>query len=184
MGRFFFFGAALALIIGSVAVVRWSGDPPPSSAPVATVSDDLVGLPDGSTLIAGHGTVTRDLTDWLQGTAPGKRTFELGGHQFIGHSDEMTPESGGRLPRLIAMLRAYPDVDLIAVGHAAASGNAKEEDTLARARAEGLVQALTNAGISATRLSVESRGAKEPLPDMLPESEHNDRVTLTLTRRE
>jgi hypothetical protein len=49
----------------------------------------------------------------VDGLVSGNRvshTFELGGHEFVGRTDHPTQKSMGRLPRLVAMLKANPEV--------------------------------------------------------------------------
>ncbi len=182
--RFLLFAAfVLVIFTGGMALKRWQNAPPAdvSAEPAGPV--DLVGLPDGSTMMAASGTVTRALVDWLEGSVPGSKSFELGGELFAGRTADPTPDSLGRLPRLVAMLKAYPQVDLVAVGHASASGDPRQDDALATARAERLVDLLKQAGIDGNRLHIEGRGAAEPLPGTAAASQRNDRVSVVLRRR-
>ncbi len=134
-------------------------------------------------MMAASGTVTRALVDWLQADTPGSKTFDLGGELFAPRTADPTPDSLGRLPRLVAMLKAYPQVDLVAVGHASASGDPRQDAALATARAERLVDLLKQAGIDGNRLHVESQGSADPLPGVNAASPRNDSVSVVLKRR-
>ncbi len=90
--RFLLFIAFLLFTI-SIGMVwkRWE-DRPPVPIPSAHSSPyALVGLPNGSTMMAERGTVTRALVDWLEDTTPGSKSFELGGEEFIGRTANPTP---------------------------------------------------------------------------------------------
>lgn len=144
----------------------------------------LVALSDGSTMIAKDGTVGRDLVDWLASRHSTEKSFELGGHQFVGRTTEPTAETLGRIPRLVAMLKANPDVKAVIVGHTDPSGDATVDRDVALKRAQTLANLLEDGGIDAQRLTVESVGASEPLTksDTKEGRASNQRVSLTLLR--
>lgn len=146
----------------------------------------LVALSDGSTLIAKEGTVGRELVDWLAARDGTEKGFELGGHQFVGRSMQPTAETLGRIPRLIAMLKANPDVQAKIVGHTDASGDANADERIALERAKTLAGLLQDGGIEGGRLTVESRGADEPVSkdETAAGRAANQRVSLILTRKE
>lgn len=133
-------------------------------------------------MIAAHGTVARGLVDWLAESENESGTFELGGQEFVGRTADPTPESLGRLTRLVAMLKAYPRVHLLVVGHSSASSDHQQDYALSMARANRVIDLLKQAHISPRRLKAEGRGAQDPLQGTHGSSPRNDRVTLTLTR--
>ncbi|MBO9713821.1 OmpA family protein [Sphingomonas sp.] len=142
---------------------------------------DIVDLPDGGTLMASKGTVTRSLVDWLKSDAD-TGNFELGGQEFVGRTAQPTPESLGRVPRLAAMLKAYPEVHLVVTGHASASGNAAADEALALERAKAAAKLIEGSGIPAERIRFEGQGSAAPLAGTKPEDPRNERVSLMLTR--
>jgi outer membrane protein OmpA-like peptidoglycan-associated protein len=135
-------------------------------------------------LLVQKGTVSQELVDWLASGEATTRTFELGGHQFIGRTAEPTPEAIGRATRLLAMLRAYPDVTVTVVGHTDPSSDSEADQALSLARAQRLVQMLVSSGISSTRLLAVGHGSGEPLADNRTAEgrARNQRVTLVLRR--
>lgn len=173
-------------VFGAIALRRCSEDALLASNETHGDASAIVSLPDGSTMLAPNGTVGRDLVDWLSRREPGQRTFELGGQEFVGRTSELTPESIGRIPRLIAMLRANPDVKVVIVGHTDPSGDQKSDLEISRARANALLRILRDARISATRLSIQARAASDPIAsnDSPDNRKRNQRVSLVLSRTE
>lgn len=184
MTRLIFFVMFVILFASvTIGVKSCSERPAQPDVAIGNVSE-VVALRDGSTMIAPDGSVARDLVDWLAERKPGQKSFELGGQEFVGRSAEPTAESIGRIPRLAAMLRANHDVHATVVGHTDASGDPEADLALSRARAETLVQRLEQAGVSATKLTVEARGSAEPIAtgDTPADRARNERVSLVLTR--
>ncbi|PZU07762.1 OmpA family protein [Sphingomonas sp.] len=175
---------ALAFMSVALAVKSCSNDmPDPAPGPVGNPAG-VVALSDGSTMIAQPGSVGRDLVDWLARGDPGRKKFELGGQEFVGRTAVPTAESLGRTSRLIAMLRANPDVDVTIVGHTDPSDDAAADRSLGLARANALSRLLRDGHIAAGRISVESRGSSDPIaPNGTVEGRaRNQRVTLYLSR--
>lgn len=180
----FFF---MALVVSSLLILkRCSEDSPRQSAEVRGNPSVIVALADGSTMVAPRGTVGRALVDWLARREPGQKTFELGGQEFVGRTAELTTESRGRVPRLIAMLRATPDVKVVIVGHTDPSGDKAADRAILQARADVLLAKLRDGRISSHRLRTEARGASEPIaPNDSPSNrQRNQRVSLVLSRTE
>lgn len=177
----------MALVVsGSLAVKRCSQQSPPEPADVPGDPSVIVALADGSTMVAPHGTVGRALVDWLARREPGQKAFELGGQEFVGRTAQPTTESLGRIPHLIAMLRANPDVTVVIVGHTDPSGDETADRALSQARADVVRDMLRDDRISAHRLSTEARGASDPIaPNDSPGNRRrNQRVSLILSRAE
>jgi outer membrane protein OmpA-like peptidoglycan-associated protein len=143
------------LVIVALAMVRSCASHPgkPVAGAVSPSGDsDIVALRDRSTLHVPKGTVGRDLVDWLARSDATPATFELAGQQFVGRSAEPTPELIGRASRLVAVLRAHPEVSVTIVGHTAPSADAVADQALSLARAQRLVQLLASDGIRPARL--------------------------------
>jgi outer membrane protein OmpA-like peptidoglycan-associated protein len=176
----------VVLAFVAIAMGNWPSHQPKSA--VATVSpsghSEIVALRDRSTLHVAEGTVGRDLVDWLASGEATSRKFELGGYQFVGRTAEPTPETMGRATRLVALLKAYPDVVVTVVGHSDRSADAEADHALSLARAQRLVQLLASGGIRPERLQAEGHGSSEPLAEDGPRAgrDRNHRVSLILRR--
>ncbi len=172
------------IFFGSIAVKRYSEESSPNPRGVDGDSSAIVALADGSTMAVPRGTVGRALVDWLSGRQPGQKTFELGGQEFVGGTAELTPESRGRITRLVAMLRANPDVKVVIVGHAAPSGNEAADRAMSQARADVVLEQLRDGRIASHRLSTEARAASDPIvPNDSPRNrQRNQLVSLILSR--
>jgi outer membrane protein OmpA-like peptidoglycan-associated protein len=180
----FFF---IALVVSSSLTLKRCSENAPREPPkMRGDPSGIVALADGSTMVAPRGTVGRALVDWLARREPGQKTFELGGQEFVGRTAELTTESRGRVPRLIAMLRANPDVKVIIVGHTDPSGDEAADRAISRARADVLLAMLRDGHISSHRLRTEARGASDPIvPNDSPGNrQRNQRVSLVLSRTE
>src|SRR3546814_16555 len=141
------------VITGSLAVKSCSDRGRPPSTPSTGDGSALVALRDGSTMMAQQGSIGRQLVDWLAARGPGEKTFELGGQEFVGRSATPTPESIGRVSRLVAMLRANTDVRVTIIGHTDPSGDKEADHALGIARAEALAQRLREGDRKSTRLN-------------------------------
>jgi outer membrane protein OmpA-like peptidoglycan-associated protein len=187
MKRLFFlllFFAVIAFV--AIAVRNCSSNRTGQFASAALPSGDVevVALRDKSTLLVQKGSVGQDIVDWLARHDRATRTFELGGDQFVGRTAEPTPEAIGRATRLVALLRANPDVTVTIVGHTVASSDAAADRALSVARAQHLLQTLASNGIRRERLRAEGHGSSEPLADNRTAEgrARNQRITLVLSR--
>ncbi|PTD19019.1 OmpA family protein [Sphingomonas fennica] len=191
MVRLIFLSLFLLLVAAGALALRScdarSDNPVPEEAPLnAAVADVIVGLPNGATLVAQKGTVGRQLIEWLAMNDGKAMPFELGGKEFLPGSTNPTVEDSGRLPRLVMMLKAYPDVDVQILGHARASGDERADIALSEARARFVVDRLRKEGIGEDRLSAKGVGSSQPLPPDSPlraGGATDDRVSLVLVRR-
>lgn len=180
---------ALMLLLAAAAVLGLRACTEQAERPVAKanpqVADAIVGLPDGETLIAAKGSVGRGLIDWLDASEGSMASFEVGGREFVEGSATPTAEGAGRLPRLVMILRAYPDVHVTIVGHSGPSGDPAADKELSRARAQFVADELLAGGLEAARVSIRAAGSAEPLPADSPlraGGASDNRVSLTLTR--
>src|SRR5258707_7588460 len=130
----------------------------------SAVTGGIVALPNGATMVAKNGTVGRELIDWLAGDEH-SRSFELGGQEFTGRSAEPTMQSQVRLPRLIEMLKAHPDVRIEIIGHSDRSADRAADLALSETRAHNVAHALELGGISARRIAFEGHGGDQPIGD-------------------
>lgn len=188
MARLLLFLLSATLLIAVAMAMKScsNADDAPSDLSGSEGGTGLVALHDGSTMMAQPGTVGRDLVDWLAARRAGQKAFELGGQEFVGRTATPTAESIGRVPRLIAMLRANPDVRVTVIGHAAPSGNEQADRALGAARAEMLARLLREGGVSPDRISTDSKGSAVPLTSSATAvgRARNQRVSLILSRNE
>jgi outer membrane protein OmpA-like peptidoglycan-associated protein len=178
------FIAVLAFV--AIAVRNCSSNQAKPGVAVASPSgsSEIVALRDRTTLLVQKDSVGEDIVDWVVGRETAARKFELGGHQFVGRTAEPTPEALGRATRLVAILRANPDVSVTVIGHTDPSPDAAADRALSLERAQGFVQLLTNGGIRPKRLEAEGHGSSEPVADNRTAEGRasNQRVSLVLRR--
>jgi outer membrane protein OmpA-like peptidoglycan-associated protein len=172
-----------SLTTAAVLAIQSCQDRPAPETQASSGDIGIVALPDGSTLLAEEGTIGRELVDWLE-SGEKSRSFELGGQEFAGRSSEPTNEAAGRLPRLIALLKAYGNVGIRIIGHSDKSEDEAADQALSEERARAVAETIEAGGISRDRISVEGRGGNEPVADNAsPEGRaHNQRVSIVLTR--
>lgn len=182
-----YIGLAMCAMIGGGGLIwqstRWPADQIVPTGP--DTDTGLVALPDGSTMQAVKGTTKRQLVDWLA-SGEQSRAFELGGDQFVGRSPEPTPMSVARIKTLVGMMKSYPDVDILIVGHCDCTGDAAADSMLGTARANSVARYLQAGGIGRSRIAVDTRGGSQPVgDDNTPEGRSaNQRVSIVLSRRD
>jgi OmpA-OmpF porin, OOP family len=85
------------------------------------------------------------------------------GINFDTDSDHIRDESRPTLDKIVALLKARPDLKLSVDGHTDSSGAAEHNQDLSTRRAKSVVAYLTAAGIGAGRLSPAGYGATRPV---------------------
>lgn len=78
-------------------------------------------------------------------------------------SDRIIPRSYAEVKRIADLMQANPSVKFRVVGHTDSDGSDDYNLTLSQKRAAAVVQALTEMGIQANRLTSEGAGESEPL---------------------
>lgn len=91
--------------------------------------------------------------------------FTLAGDAFASGQSTLTAGAGASLRALAAYLELAADVRVEIVGHTDAQGAADANRQLSQRRAEAVRRALIDAGIPASRIRAEGRGAAEPVAD-------------------
>jgi len=139
----------------------------------------IVVLGNGTIVEARDGSVAQELVDWLEQPRQSPRMFHLGGVQFEGRSSVPTIAARHRLPALVKMLSAYPEVKARFTGFTRSTGNPADDQAVEIARANWAVDALVSAGIDPERLSARAstRANENAAPGDLPE-----RVDLELSK--
>ena len=123
------------------------------------------------------GEVRESFAGTLQSLPPRPATFVL---YFVVGTDELTEESKGELPKVLAALRDRPVPDVLVVGHTDTVGDLRGNDRLSAQRAETMKGHLVQIGIAADRIRTAGRGERELLirtPDNVDEP-RNRRVEI------
>ncbi|MDP3858155.1 MAG: OmpA family protein [Stagnimonas sp.] len=81
---------------------------------------------------------------------------------FQGDSTTLDAESQARLPQVLSEVAGYPAPELVVIGHTDRVGALEYNDQLGLARARVVRAALIAMGIDAARISLSSRGEREP----------------------
>jgi len=72
--------------------------------------DELVLLPDGSTLLVKHKSTGRRISDWLKLDRKGEETFQVGNSNFAPGSAELTHGGWEHLSEFARMLKAHQNI--------------------------------------------------------------------------
>lgn len=83
-------------------------------------------------------------------------TFETG-------KADLKPESMVEINRVAKLMKEYPDLEFEVQGHCDNTGSDKVNDPLSQLRAEAIVSALADLGISESRLTPVGKGSHEPV---------------------
>lgn len=119
-------------------------------------SDDIIVLPDGTTMVSRIGSRDRAMAEWLTSGHTQGETFAFGDRSFVPGTARLTRDGLGEGAMLATLLRATPDARLRLVGQAGAAGAAAGDERLARKRGEVLASFLVDRGILADRLEIAS----------------------------
>lgn len=101
---------------------------------------------------------------------------------FLGDSDELTPQSMQQLPGILAELRRRSVAEIVVVGHTDRVGKTDYNDRLSLQRAQRMVSELEKIGIPISVIIASGRGEREPLvatEDEVPEP-RNRRVEVSV----
>lgn len=131
----------------------------PQAPEMVRASRNLLLLDNGAFVEARDGSVAKRLVDWLQVPDRSARVFHLGGVRFEGRARIPTDAARHRVPTLAKLLIAYPDVRATFIGFTNPTRNRVDDQAVAFARANWVVDALQKAGINPRRLS--ARAATE-----------------------
>lgn len=91
-------------------------------------------------------------------------TFDSG-ILFTFDSDMVRGDAGTNLSNLAASVKAYPDTELLIVGHTDATGSDSYNQGLSERRAASAKRYLVSQGVPDERVKVEGRGETEPVAD-------------------
>ena len=101
---------------------------------------------------------------------------------FLGDSDEFTPESKLEIPKILKEIAGHPSPEIIVVGHTDRVGSLTYNDGLSLRRAGRVRVQLEKIGIPSEQIQVAGRGEREPLVPTEDEvaEPRNRRVEITV----
>ena len=104
---------------------------------------------------------------------------------FATGSATILPESDEQLNNIVAILKAYPNVNVKIGGYTDNTGNAAANQKLSQQRADAVQQALVGKGIDAGRLKAEGYGDQHPVGDNATDDGRakNRRIALRVTKK-
>ena len=121
--------------------------------------DQLVMLPDGSTMLARHGSTARIMAHWLDEDPLGAKRFDVGDENFAPASAALTQDGWEHVAQFSQMLRAHHNVSamvLYTAAHGVASTVELEHQRADRIRAEALKQGVDEEQISVSKEGFEA----------------------------
>ena len=123
-----------------------------SDRPRYRAADDVVVLPNGTTMLIEHGSPTSRTLDWLNQWTGSAQTIELGNADFASGSAAFTREGWERLVEQAHILKAYRDLTILILfcAHHDDASTLKLE----RARAYGIRDELLKQGVDEQQVSV------------------------------
>jgi outer membrane protein OmpA-like peptidoglycan-associated protein len=111
--------------------------------------------------------------------------FDFDRLNFGTGSATILPESQEQLNNIVAVLKAYPNVNVKVGGYTDNVGDSTANLGLSQRRADAVRQALISSGIPANRLLAEGYGEKHPVADNATEEgrARNRRIALRVTKK-
>lgn len=154
------------LIVGAliVAALAWLSWPTTTVREAARKSSD-VRLPGGATITVPEGSFNFSVASWLANTSdiqvPKRFVFE--DLNFETGSTQLTPESVGTVNSLVAVLTAYPAVNVALDGHTDNTGDAAANKKLSLDRATAVKDLMVKGGIAEARMTASGYGQENPV---------------------
>ncbi len=110
-------------------------------------------------------------------------TIVLENIQFLADSAVLLPSEREKLDKIGAILKSYPDRDILISGHTALAGTEEGRQKLSEERADAVARYFLSQGIRAEdRMTIRGMGAREPVADNRTEEgmKRNRRVEITI----
>lgn len=159
---------ALGLIALLFALSRCGRDDPAAVAPVTNTADAaqapgevVATTPNAASATALAGT--SGLGTYLAGSEPTPRTFTFEKLNFDTAKSDIRAADAAEVNDIAATLGKYPTAKIRIAGYADARGDAAANQTLGKARADSVKQALVAKGVDATRIETVSGGESDPV---------------------
>jgi len=156
----------------------------PSAAPRQLAS---ITLPDGAKVSVGEGGPVYQLSAFLANPSATDlpKRFVFDDLHFESGSARLTPEGQRTATALLAVLKAYPSVNVLLEGHTDATGDATANKALSLQRAEAVKQMLATGGVAADRIEAQGYGQERPVAENNSDAGRalNRRLELVVTKR-
>lgn len=160
--------AVILLLAGPVVVaLRYTAAKlnPSSEQAFHPTTHDVVTLPDGSTMLVKHGSVSHRIVDWLDRKTKGEKSIDVGNANFAAGSSKLTHDGWEHVVQFASVLKAYHNVKGIILF----SPYHGEQGSLPleHARAERIHDELLNQGAAEEQITVapEAFGAEQKPSD-------------------
>jgi outer membrane protein OmpA-like peptidoglycan-associated protein len=145
-------------------------------------------LPDGATLNVPQNGVEGRLVAFIRDSnrAPDSTSwFDFDRLLFDSGSATLQPQSQEQLQNIAAILKAYPNVHMRIGGYTDNTGSADQNLKLSTDRANSVMAALVNLGISPDRLDAKGYGEDHPVADNSTEEgrARNRRISMLVTQK-
>jgi len=145
-------------------------------------------LPDGTEISIGENSVESRLIAFIEDkNKPVDKTtwFTFDRLYFETGKSTLKPESQEQLKNMVAILKAYPDVNLKLGGYTDNTGDAAINKKISNERANAAMQELIKLGVDAKRLEAEGYGAEHPIAsnDTADGKAQNRRIDIRVTKK-
>jgi outer membrane protein OmpA-like peptidoglycan-associated protein len=181
--------AALAMLFligrGSQPDVASKRADVPAASPRQTTS---ITLPGGARVNVEQGGPVQQLSSYLADRSTTDTTpkrFVFSDLNFETGSAALRADSQATVDSLLAVLEAYPSVQVSLEGHTDSTGDAAANKALSEQRAEAVKQTLVNGGIAPERVDAQGFGQERPLADNNTEAGRatNRRLEVVVLKR-
>lgn len=145
-------------------------------------------LPGGASIDVPKNGVENALVSWIADTSKlvDKTTwFNFDRILFETNKSTLNAASMSQIENIVAVLNAFPNVNIKIGGYTDNVGNAAKNKTLSAERAKAVMDAVIAKGIAAARLASEGYGPEHPVADNGTEAgrEQNRRVAIRVTKK-
>lgn len=145
-------------------------------------------LPDGTVISIGENSVESRLIAFIEDKSkPVDKTtwFTFDRLYFETGKSTLKAESQEQLKNMVAILKAYPEVNLKLGGYTDNTGDAAINKKISNERANAAMQELVKLGVDAKRLAAEGYGAEHPIAsnDTADGKAQNRRIDIRVTKK-
>jgi outer membrane protein OmpA-like peptidoglycan-associated protein len=161
----------------SVIVTRRAGGSVELNQPYATAQ--LSSATVTTAVTSSADAVQKRYATLLSVQPPRVRSYTL---YFEFNRAQLTAESQREVDRILSEAAVVPAAEIDVIGHTDSKGAAEYNDNLGRTRAQSVASLMAGRGFERARISVQSRGEREPLIQTPDETEEpkNRRVEIRL----
>lgn len=162
-------------------------EPPAATAPAAPVAaaGEVLTLPGGATITVTPGSIGYGVATFLASNEPAPKTFVFDNLNYDTASNALTAESRPTVTTLVAILKAYPNVQSRVVGYTDNQGDPAANKTLSDARAATVEKEMVALGIDGDRIETAGMGEADPIADNATEEgrAQNRRTELVILKK-